>query len=166
MQIPWKQEVNVIHLSNVSLGVGNRWTGTILSSQAHCLMEKGAVPTSKHHMCGGPRKELGCFRNWEGTSFQPRWWGSWKVPFSASCVWWKLRCRPGPLKPLGTGDPMPPFPACKKAAEALRPREPITMGSKGKEKCKIRRSKWPIKCLQNALWCHSVDCISTHLFHA
>lgn len=45
----------------------------------------------------------------------------------------------------------------------LRPGKPIIMGPKAKEKHKIKMSKWSIKCVQNVLLCHPVNCISTQL---
>ena len=41
----------------------------MLSSQAHCLMEKGAMPASKCHMCGGARKELSASETGKGHHF-------------------------------------------------------------------------------------------------
>lgn len=40
------------------------------------------------------------------------------------------------------------------------------ISSRGKENCKIKTSKWSIKCLQNMLLCHPVNCTSIKLFHA
>lgn len=49
--------------------MGNRLTGTILSSQAHCLMEKGAVPTSKRTCVVGPGGSWGASETGKGHHF-------------------------------------------------------------------------------------------------